>query len=123
MKRIKAFLRQWNELITLPIAMLLWWLSDDIIRWFDPTAASYDGGIFQIILFAIICLFVANGVVWIIIKLTFPGIYDYLDNFLEQNLKNSSNPNYTMSLWQKSVIVLWVFSLYFLSLVALLRIL
>jgi hypothetical protein len=120
LRKVRKFLRDWHELITLPIAMLLWVYSPTFLRWIDPTAASYDAGIFQIILFAIIELMVFNAVVWIIIKLTFPDVYKYLDEFLEKNLKYKSSDQ-QISIWEKSKLVLWLFTLYFAAIVLLAR--
>lgn len=120
MKRFIKFLFNWNEVITLPFAMLLWYYSADLIRFFDPTAAAYDGGIFQIILFTVIQVLVYNAVAWLIIKITFPDIYKYLDSFLEANLKLSREH---ITVWEKSKIALWLFTLYFLALVVLARVL
>ena len=120
MKRFIKFLFNWNEVITLPLAMILWYYSADLIRFFDPTAAAYDGGIFQIILFTVIQVLVYNAVAWLIIKITFPDIYKYLDSFLEANLKLSREH---ITVWEKSKIALWLFTLYFLALVVLARVL
>lgn len=117
--KIFKFLAKWSELITIPIGFLLWYLSPTFLRWLDPTAATYDAGIFQIILFAIISFFIFAGVIWIYIKVTFPKVYKYLDDVLGSNL---SNKNEKMTQWEKSKVVLWLFSLFLLAIVLLARI-
>lgn len=109
---------KWNEYITIPIALLLWYLSPYLIHLVDSTAATYDTGIFQIILFAIIQLLIFNGIVWLIIRWTFPGIYKFLDEALENKILN----NGSISQWEKCKIVLWVFSIYFIAIVLLSRV-
>jgi hypothetical protein len=121
MKELRKFLYQWNELVSLPIAFVLWYFSGDLLRIIDPTAATYDAGIFQIILFAVIGGLIIHAVAWLLLKITFPGVYGYLDNFLEKNL--IGNDPHSMSRWEKSKLVLWVFTLYLLLFVALARIL
>lgn len=83
---VKSFLKRWNELLTIPLGFLLWFYSPAFLRWLDPTAAMFDAGIFQLILFAIIGALILGGVNWLIIKLNFPGIYHYIDNELEKDL-------------------------------------
>ena len=124
-RKILAFLWNWNELISLPLAMVLWYFSADLIRIVDVTAAAYDGGVFQIYLFAFIGLLIANFVTWIMLKINFPGIYHYLDNFLEQNLKNrvTASGIEPLTTWEKSKIALFLFALYFLGFVLLARVL
>ena len=42
---IRGFFKQHHELITLPIALVLWLLSVPVLRTIDPTAAVFDAGI------------------------------------------------------------------------------
>jgi hypothetical protein len=118
LKLIK-FLATWSEIITIPLGIILWYFSDTFLRWLDPTAATYDAGIFQIILFSIIQFFIYSGVIWIYLKITFPDVYNYLDNALGKNLDIK---NEKLTQWEKSKIVLWLFSLFLLTIVLLARI-
>jgi len=118
-KSIFKFLAKWSELVTIPLALLLWAFSGTFLRWIDPTSATYDAGIFQIILFAIIQFFIFSGVVWIYIKISFPKVYKYLDDVLGSNLEPQNDK---MTQWEKSKIVLWLFSLLLLAIVSLARI-
>jgi len=118
-KKIGNFILKWNELITIPIAFLLWYFSGTFLRWLDPTSATYDAGIFQIILFTIIQFFIFSGIIWIYIKITFPKVYKYLDDVLGSNLDPQ---NQNMSQWEKSKVVLWLFSLFLSTIVLLARV-
>ena len=118
--KLIKFLATWSEIITIPIALILWYFSDTFLRWLDPTAATYDAGIFQIILFSIIQFFIFSGVIWIYIKITFPEVYKYLDDTLGDNLDPK---NEKMTQWEKSKIVLWLFSLFLMGIILLSRIL
>jgi len=113
------FLASWSELVTIPLALFLWYFSGTFLRWLDPTSATYDAGIFQIILFSIIQFFIFSGVVWIFMKITFPEVYKYLDDALGSNLDNKNNK---MTQWEKSKVVLWLFSLFFISIILLARV-
>jgi hypothetical protein len=115
LKRLKRFILKWNELITIPIGLIMWKYSGFLLRWLDPTSETYDAGIFQVILFTIISFFIYTGVVWIYLKITFPKVYKFLDDDLgiEKN---------ELTKWEKSKIVLWLFSLFLLSMVFLARV-
>jgi len=116
-KKIIRFITKWSELVTIPIALTLWYFSDVFVRWLDPTSATYDAGIFQVILFAIIQFFILSGVIWIYMKITFPKTYKYLDDALGNNLEKNN-----MTQWEKSKVVLWLFSLLLLAIVLLARV-
>ena len=118
MKRLLKWILKWNELITIPIALLLWFFSPVLLHWIDPTAAVYDAGIFQTILFTIIQLLVYNGVIFLLIKLTFPGLYKFLDEGLEKEVLCNGYTTY----FQKIIVVLWVFTVYILAAVILSRV-
>ena len=118
-KKVLKFLASWSELVTIPLALVLWYFSGTFLRWLDPTSATYDAGIFQIILFAIIQFFILSGVIWIYMKITFPEVYKYLDDALGDNLKVENNQ---MTQWEKSKAVLWLFSLFFGLIVLLARV-
>lgn len=123
----KRFISNWNEIITIPLALVLWYLSPTFLRWLDPTAATFDSGVLQNYLLAAIGLLLFNGVAWLIVKLTFPGIYRYLDSHMENAVENSPTITavserekmFNLSTLQKCVISLSIFFFYFLALVLL----
>jgi hypothetical protein len=117
-KLVFKFLMKWNELITIPLGLIMWKYSGSLLRWLDPTSVEYDAGIFQIILFTIISFFIYTGVVWIYLKITFPKVYKYIDDVLGDNLEEKD-----LTTYQKSKIVLWLFSLLLITMVILSRIL
>jgi hypothetical protein len=118
MIKILKWIWKWNELITIPFAILLWYLSPYFLHWIDPTAATFDSGIFQVILFTIIQLLIYNGVVFLLIKITWPGLYKFLDNGLEDEIFNNGHTTY----YEKVKIVMWIFSLYFIVITLLSRV-
>lgn len=107
-KSIFRFFITWNELLTLPVAILLWIFSADILRLMDPTSAVYDAGVFQVILFAVIQVLFFHAVAWLLLKMAFPGAYRFLDQLLE-------NKETALSEWEKSKTALFLFALYFVA--------
>ena len=116
--RVIKHVLDWNEYISIPLGLLLWYFSPMLLHHLDPTAATYDAGIFQIILFTLIQFLIYNGVVWLAIKINFPGIYKFLSNMIEHK---EFNDDKTTS-FQKMVIVMWIFTVYFLSIVLMSRV-
>jgi hypothetical protein len=105
---IYKFFAKWNEILTIPIALILWHHSPQILRMVDPTAATFDYGIFQIILFAIIQFLIYHGVAWLLFKWTWPKMYKFLDNTLESIIFG----NGSITTWEKIKLVMWIFTLY-----------
>lgn len=101
---IKGFLKRHPELYTIPFALALWIISPVILRIFDPTAATFDAGIFQIIIFSIISLFVFIAVVWWLMKKVFGTTYKYIRNELKTDFKQ-------LTPWQKVLISYGIFFL------------
>jgi hypothetical protein len=77
---VLKFIRKNSEYVTLPMALVLWYFSPELLRLIDPTAATFDSGIFQIILFGIIKFLVIHSVAWFLLKLRFPYLFQYLDS-------------------------------------------
>jgi hypothetical protein len=95
-----------EELWSIPAALLIFFLSPTFLRWIDPTAGSYDAGIFQIVIFAIICLLMFNGFAWMGIKQVFPEVFSYF----QTSFKNEFNK---LTEWQriKASLFIWAFLL------------
>ena len=116
-QKAPRFVRKWHELLSIPIALVLWYLSPTFLRWMDPTAATFDSGILQKILFAVVALLVGNGVVWLVLKLTWPRAYKFFDDKFETMLGNHSFKEppteaekwYYLTSFQKCVLVLALF--------------
>ncbi len=115
---IWKFVVNWNEVLTIPIALILWYFSPVLLRMVDPTAATFDYGIFQLILFTIIQFLIYHGVAWLVFKWTWPKMYKFLDNTLESVIFG----NGAITVWEKIKLVMWIFTLYLGSLIALSRV-
>jgi hypothetical protein len=111
MKKMRNFFINWSEFITIPISLLLFWCSEKILYWIDPRSATYDSGIFQIILFAVIAFLFLHGVAWFVFKLTFPKAYRFFDNIFDDviNGEQDKATSQILTLFQKCVLVLTYF--------------
>ena len=92
-------LRKWNELIGIPVAILLYWGSPHLIRIFDPTSASYDGSFLQLGILSLVIFFTFTSIVRIYIGLIFPRMELHLDKYLFQGLTQ----------WQKGILSIALF--------------
>lgn len=107
-----VFLKKYPELLTVPLAFVVWVLSIHVLRWFDPTSGIYDAGVFQIPIFAVLQLFVYVSISWLIMGLVFGTYRKYLKNDLKEDFK-------TLTKWQKIRMSYTIFLSLLLSLVAL----
>jgi hypothetical protein len=82
------FLKQWPELLGLPIALAIFFVSPILLRWFDPTTASFDPSILQALAYAIVVVLVMNVVVFIGIKVNFPWLYEFWQSCFEFEVLN-----------------------------------
>lgn len=115
-KRIKTFANRWRqELWGLPVLILVWWISPSLLRFIDPTAATYDAGIFQVILFTIIQFLTYNMVAWIVIRLTFPSVFNYFQKLFINDFKS-------IQIWHKLVLSLSLYCFLLLELAILSRV-
>ena len=113
-KYLWNYVKVWRELSSIVIGLVLWVKSTYILRWMDPTAATYDAGVFQVYLFAVIGLFLLHGVVRILMKLIWPTSDDYLDNEFTKDFK-------TIEPWQKLKLSTFIFFAFLFAAVLLAR--
>jgi hypothetical protein len=109
------YLKVWRELSSIAIALFLWANSAWFLRKIDPTAATYDAGVFQVYLFAIIGLFLLHGIVRILMKLIWLTSDDYLDHQFAQDFN-------TITSWQKLKLSTAIFFAFLFAAVLLARI-
>jgi hypothetical protein len=81
---IRPFLKQWSELITLPAAVVLYIVGEAAILNIDNTAGVYDIGIFQALLLATVALLFGHALIWLVIKIAWPEMYDLLDDCITE---------------------------------------
>lgn len=122
-KRILKFLIDWSEVITIPLSLGLWKISPYLLRQLDPTAGTYDAGIFQILIWATIALLYTSGVVWLLLKLSFPGVFKFFTKIDDDLIfdKNVDEKN-KLTTWQKTLSALFLLAIFFFSMVFLIRV-
>ena len=109
---IKGMFKKYPEVLSVPVALLAWVLSVRFLRIIDKTTAVYDAGVFQIIIFAVIQLFVYVSVAWLTLGLVFGTFRKYL-------IENMKNEFQKLTSWQKIRLSYTVFFLLLLALVVL----
>ena len=127
-KLIKFIFHEWNEFLSIPLGLLLFFGFPYVLRFFDSTSAAYDGGVLHSYIAAIAGMLLIHGFAWILLRITFPKIYLFFDNMFEEHIhkQGSFSPSITerekflnLSLWQKCVLALSYFSLLLLGTVLL----
>ena len=130
-KILHFFLVEWNEFITIPLGIILFFTFPQMLRLFDNTTAAYDAGVLHSYISAVAGMLIIHGYAWIMLRITFPGVYKFFDDAFERNIADSRTygsmlsdreKHITLSVWQKSLLALAVFSLYLLGTVLLAKI-
>ena len=109
---IKGLFKKYPEILSIPIALVAWVLSVRFLRIIDQTTAVYDAGVFQVIIFAVIQLFVYVSVAWLTLGLVFGTFRKYL-------IESMKNEFQKLTSWQKIRLSYSVFFLLLLALVVL----
>ncbi|WP_457126099.1 hypothetical protein [Mucilaginibacter sp. HD30] len=106
------YLLKHNEYLLLASAILIFWLSPFVLRAIDPTAGSYDVGVLQIPITAIISFCIFQSVVWVTMKLNWLSLRTYFEEEFIYDFKQLPS-------WLKIIISLLVYFLLMFSLVLL----
>ncbi|WP_157799179.1 hypothetical protein [Mucilaginibacter auburnensis] len=107
-----SFFLKYNEYLLMAAAILLFWVSPVLLRAIDPTAGSYDIGVLQIPITAIISFCIFQSVVWITLKLNWLSLRTYFEQEFINDFKH-------LPAWLKIIISLSVYFLLMFSLVLL----
>jgi hypothetical protein len=81
---IRQFAKNWNEIISIPVAFALWYVSPYLLRLVDETAGVSDAGIFQFLISATVAILFGHALIWLIIKLVWPEMYVLLDDCITE---------------------------------------
>ena len=96
--RIKDFLKRtykaYPQIYWLITLILGWFLLIPIIYYIDPSSGTFDMGIFQIPLFAVIMLAFYSLAAWIIVKTIFGYMFRYAKQEMKEDFKK-------LQPWQK----------------------
>ena len=102
-------LKEWTALV---VVVLLFFASNSVLRWIDPTAGTYDAGVLQVINFTLVKFAIYSFVTWSCFKVLWPDLGNFMKNDFQFYFK-------TLQPWQKISISIFVFCFYFLMLVLL----
>lgn len=129
---LRTFLSEWNEFLSIPLGLLLFFLFPYLLRFFDPHAGAYDAGVLHSFVAAIVGMLLIHGFAWVLIRITFPGVYRFFDNAFENLIFSESktfplelscrDKHLNLSAWQKCSLSLSLFALYLLGTILLVRI-
>ena len=115
MNNLLNWLKKQNEYIPLFAAVLIFWLSPYLLRAIDPTAGSYDVGVLQVNITAIIAFCIFQAIVWMALKVNWCAIRTYFETQFTTDFK-------TLTSWQKISVCLSVYFLLLYALVLLSRV-
>jgi hypothetical protein len=82
--KTKEFIKNWSELLTIPVAFALWYVSPYILRLVDETAGQSDAGIFQYLVSATVAILFGHALIWLILKIAWPDMYELLDDCITE---------------------------------------
>ena len=119
---MNKFLNKINEVASIVIAFLLWVASAPLLRRFDPTMGDPGLGVLRDLLYTFMAGLAIHGVSWILIRISWPELYEFKNEFVDSLLCKDKSTQCELGQWQKSVLLLWVFSLYFVGFIVLHRI-
>ena len=85
-KMINKLLKRFNEFLGIPIALIIFYFSPYVLRRFDPTAAALDAGYLHVIALGLVKVFIASPLAWLMLWMSFPRFYRYLDDDAENDV-------------------------------------
>ena len=91
-----------KEHLAIVLAIASFFLYPYVIRLIDPTAATYDAGVLQIIVISIIMLTIFQWATWRIVNGLWPALADYAKHFFNNDFKSLPS-------WQKIKVFLFVY--------------
>lgn len=92
LKTLMDGLRKWKfELLVIPLAVLLFFAAENLIRWFEPTAGTYDAGVLQEMFLAFVKLLSGTLIAWILIRVYFREVWDYTEMKTDATFKDDFN--------------------------------
>ena len=97
MKTLITWLKKQNEYLPLIVAIILFYFSPYVLRRIDPTAGTYDVGVLQVIILAVIQFCVYQSVVWMALKINWLPMRCYFEDEFVNDFKN-------LKPWQKIAI-------------------
>lgn len=103
----KKLIKFWSQLWTIPLGLCMFYFSPIIIHYIDETAEVLTIGQLQKIIFVIAGMFIVDGLIWMIMWLNFPALYEtYKKNYGGSEGLNQLSP------WEKRKYILFLLAIY-----------
>lgn len=109
LKGVQTHISDWNEWLTIPICIIIWFGFPYVIRVVDPTAGALDAGYLQKAVNALLFMLVGNLITFLGLKFNFLPVYKIIDTFDLESLTP----------WQRLKVSLFLYSLLFAAFIAL----
>jgi hypothetical protein len=93
MEKFKMFIKNYNEWLSLPIAIVVYFAAPGLYRLADPTAGQFDAGYLHALIFAVVAINFSSGISWLMLKLNFPKLYKFWDDDFEDLLMEGNGDN------------------------------
>lgn len=110
------FLKRYNELWLGPIGLILFIISQPVIKAVDPEAVVYTSDAVQKIIFGHIVFASCIFSTWIALRLTWPSVFRFLVDEFNESLTN-------LTTWEKLKLSFLVFACYLLGLILCMQVL
>jgi len=114
MKKILTTLKFWSTFWTTPVGLMLFYISPYVIHQLDPTAEVLTIGQLQKIVFVIAGMFIIDGLVWFMLNLNFPTIFNRYKNNYGTGTSFSQ-----LTTWEQRKYLLCLLCIYFFAAVGL----
>jgi hypothetical protein len=98
-KRTLTFLKEYTALI---VAIATFFISPYVLRWLDPTAAPYDAGVLQIMIYSVVSFAVFQAITWSIVKNIWPVVGTYFKELFNSEFL-------LLTPWQRQKVSLFVY--------------
>lgn len=76
-KYLSKLLLKHGEYVLMLAAVLLFLVSPYFLRWYDPTAGTFDVGVLQVNITSIISLCIFCSVSWLMLKVIWPDLRNF----------------------------------------------
>lgn len=108
LERAKKLIGLWPDLWAIPVSLVAFALSYYILLWIDPTSGVFDIGYLQALFLTAISMVVINALIFLGIQFNWKFIWKtYKTSILETDWSQ-------LTPWQRTLITLLVYFLYFL---------
>ncbi len=84
--KLMKFIKTWNEGIGFILSLAIFIVSPYLLRWWDPASGSFDTGVIQVAIVALMLFQFCGIVAWFTFRLNFPKMHRWFDDVMEEDL-------------------------------------